>query len=109
MSDAAAVDPEEAFIASISSCHMLWFLSIAAKRRFVVDDYVDDYVDDATGIMARNEQGRLAMTEVILRPVVRFSGERQPTAADLHAMHELAHDECYIANSVRTEIRCIPG
>lgn len=84
---------------------MLWFLSIAAKRRFVVDDYVDD----ATGIMAKNEEGRLAMTEVTMRPVVRFSGERQPTTDDIHAMHELAHNECYIANSVRTAIRCIPG
>lgn len=84
---------------------MLWFLSIAAKRRFVVDDYVDD----ATGLMAKNEQGRLAMTEVTLHPVVRFCGERQPTTQDIHAMHELAHNECYIANSVRTLIRCIPG
>ncbi len=105
MSDAGAVDPEEAFVASISSCHMLWFLSIAGSRGFVVDEYVDD----ATGIMAKNEQGRLAMTEVTLRPVVTFSGERQPTDDNIRAMHELAHGECYIANSVRTLIRCIPG
>ena len=75
MSDASAVDPEEMFIASLSSCHMLWFLSLAAKQRFVVDRYVDA----ATGLMEKNREGRMAMTVVTLRPQVTFSGEREPT------------------------------
>ncbi len=104
MSDPSAVDPEEAFVASLSSCHMLWFLAIAAKRRFVVDRYEDR----ALGVMGKNAEGRQAMTVVTLRPAVTFSGERVPTRAELDALHELAHHECYIANSVRTEVRCEP-
>ena len=69
---------------------------------------VDDYRDDAVGVMARNEQGRLAMTLVTLRPAVRFSGAREPDAAALNALHHRAHEACYIANSVRTDIRCEP-
>jgi len=104
MSDATAVDPEEAFIAALSSCHMLWFLSLAAKQRFCVEHYADD----AEGVMARNEAGRMAMTVVTLRPRVEFSGERQPTAQQLEHLHHLAHEECFIANSVKTEVRCEP-
>jgi len=104
MSVAAAVDPEEAFVASLSSCHMLWFLSIAAKRGFVVEDYRDE----AVGIMAKNSSGRMAMILVTLRPAVEFGGERQPTADDLVALHHEAHEQCYIANSVQTEVRCEP-
>ena len=100
MSDPMGVDPEEAFVASLSSCHLLWFLSIAATRGFVVDHYEDH----AVGTMARNEAGRLAMTRVVLRPDVAFGGERVPSADDLRAMHDQAHHECYIANSVRTEV-----
>ena len=103
-SDPAAVDPEEAFVASLASCHLLWFLSIAAKRRFVVDSYADE----ASGVMGRNAEGRLAITEVTLRPVVRFSG-RQPTAEEHRAMHERAHHECFIAASVRTDVRVEPS
>lgn len=103
-SDPAAVDPEEAFVASLSSCHMLWFLSIAAKQGFVVESYRDD----ATGMMGRNAEGRLAMTRVTLRPIVRFSGERQPSAVRLSAMHDEAHEQCFIASSVRTDVRCEP-
>ena len=99
-----AVDPEEAFVASLSSCHMLWFLSIAAERGFCVDRYRDA----AGGVMARNAEGRLAMTVVTLRPEVEFCGERVPDEATLRAMHEAAHDECFIANSVRSEVRCEP-
>ena len=83
---------------------MLWFLALAAKDGFIVDDYRDD----AVGVMARNEQGRLAMTLVTLRPAVRFSGAREPDAAALNALHHRAHEACYIANSVRTDIRCEP-
>jgi organic hydroperoxide reductase OsmC/OhrA len=103
-SDASAVDPEELFVASLSSCHMLWFLAIAAKRGFVVDRYSDD----AVGTMARNAQGKLAMTLVTLRPQVQFSGARLPTAEELDALHHKAHEECYIANSVLAEVRCEP-
>ncbi|MFJ4290316.1 OsmC family protein [Cupriavidus sp. NPDC089707] len=104
MSDASAVDPEEMFIASLSSCHMLWFLSLAAKQRFVVDRYVDA----ATGVMEKNREGQMAMTVVTLRPQVTFSGEREPTGDELERLHHAAHDACFIANSVRTEVRCEP-
>ena len=104
MSVAAAVDPEEAFVASLSSCHMLFFLSLAAKQGFVVDDYRDE----AVGTMARNTAGRLAMTRVTLRPRVRYSGERRPSRAQEDALHHAAHEECFIASSVRTEVTCEP-
>jgi len=104
MSDPAAVDPEEAFVASLASCHMLWFLSIAAKYRF----RVDRYRDVASGIMQKNEKGRMFISVVTLRPEVSFSGTHQPTPEQFEQMHEQAHDECYIANSVRTEVRCEP-
>lgn len=99
-----AVDPEEAFVASLSSCHMLWFLSIAVEHGFVVDEYHDA----AEGVMAKNAEGKLMMTIVTLRPEVRFSGERIPTHAELQHLHHLAHEQCFIANSVKTEIRCEP-
>ena len=102
MSDANAVDPEEAFVASLSSCHMLWFLSIAAKRRFCVDRYFDA----AVGIMGKNLEGKMAMLTVILKPEVQFSGERVPTLEQIRFMHHKAHEECFIANSVKTEVRC---
>lgn len=101
---AEAVDPEEAFIASLSSCHMLWFLAIAAKRKFVVDSYRDA----AIGVMGRGTDGKIAMTRVTLRPAVQFSGDMRPSADDMAAMHLEAHDECYIANSVKTEVVCEP-
>ena len=104
MSDAAAVDPEEAFVASLSSCHMLWFLSIAAKRKFCVDSYLDA----AEGTMANNERGKMVMAVVILRPKVVFSGEHIPTREQLDQMHHLAHDECFIANSVKSDVRIEP-
>ena len=94
------VDPEEAFAAALSSCHMLVFLGIAAKRRYVVDHYTDQ----AVGTMAENVHGKLVMTRVVLRPDARFSGERQPSRAQIQKMHHQAHSECFIANSVRTEV-----
>lgn len=99
-----AIDPEEAFVASLSSCHMLWFLAIAVEHGFVVDHYHDT----AEGVMAKNAEGKLMMTVVTLRPAVRFSGEKKPTDAELQELHHLAHDECFIANSVKTEVRCKP-
>ena len=100
LSDPMGVDPEEAFVASLSSCHMLWFLSIAAERGFVVDHYEDH----AIGTMARNEAGRLAMTRVVLRPNVAFSAPVLPTDDETRAMHDEAHHACFLANSVKTEI-----
>ena len=99
-SDATAVDPEEMFVASISNCHMLWFLSIAAKHNYCVDRYEDNPI----GIMKKNEQGKLFIAEVILHPQVEFSGEKFPTKIDIEKMHETAHEECFIANSVKTSI-----
>jgi len=103
-SAADAIDPEEAFVSSLSSCHMLWFLSIAAKQGFVVDRYHDI----AEGVMAKNSDGRFMMAVITLRPEVSFSGESQPTAGELEQLHHLAHEECYIANSVKSEVRCVP-
>lgn len=99
-SDPVFVDPEEALVAAASSCHMLWFLSIAAGRGFVVDSYDDQ----AVGFMGRNEEGRVAMVRIALRPEVVFSGEG-PTEAQLREMHEASHDCCMIAHSLRTEVR----
>jgi organic hydroperoxide reductase OsmC/OhrA len=99
-----AIDPEEAFVSSLSSCHMLWFLSIAANQGFVVDAYHDI----AEGVMEKNSHGKFMMSIVTLRPEVKFSGERQPTSYEIEQMHHQAHDECFIANSVKTEVRCEP-
>ena len=95
-----AVDPEEAFVASVSSCHMLWFLSIAAKRGFVIDRYVDE----AHGVIEANQAGRRAFTRVTLAPKVEFGGGRSATPAELDAMHREAHNECFIANSLRCDV-----
>ena len=103
-SEPAAVDPEEAFVASISSCHMLWFLSIAAKN----DYCVDRYRDHAVGIMRKNEAGKMVVSRVNLRPETAFSGRRIPDFGALQRLHHEAHEECFIANSVRTEILCEP-
>lgn len=94
------VDPEEAFVASLSSCHMLFFLSIAAKRKYIVDEYVDS----AIGIMDRDSDGKECMTRVTLRPQIKFSGENLPDFALLEKIHQLAHEQCFIANSVKTEV-----
>jgi organic hydroperoxide reductase OsmC/OhrA len=99
-SKAENVDPEEAFVAAISSCHMLVFLYLAGKQGFVVDSY-DDL---ATGQMTRDDRGRLAITRVRLAPKLVFSGSAAPTAAWVDQLHHAAHEECYIANSVRSEI-----
>jgi organic hydroperoxide reductase OsmC/OhrA len=101
---AEAVDPEEAFVAAISSCHLLWFLDIAARAGWVVDDYRDN----AQAEMTANAQGRLWVSTVILRPAVRFAGDKRPDAAEITRLHHVAHEECYIANSVRSEVRVEP-
>ena len=104
-SDAAAVDPEEAFVASIAACHMLWFLSLAAKARFAVSSYRDD----AQGVMTKNTGSKLWVSRVRLRPEICFDGARQPTPDELLALHHRAHEECFIANSVKTEIVVEPA
>lgn len=98
------VDPEEAYVASLSSCHMLTFLSIACKQKFVMDEYVDEVV----GVMEKNSEGKLAITRVTLKPRIKFSGEKQPTKEELDKMHHAAHENCFIANSVKTEIKVEP-
>lgn len=102
-SDPAAVDPEEAFVASLSSCHMLWFLSLAARRGFTVDSYRDQ----AFGEM-ENNAGHLWMARVTLRPEARFAGDNQPDASAVMSLHHDAHAACFLANSVRTAIACEP-
>ena len=102
MSDASAVDPEEAMIASLSSCHMLWFLAFAANAGLVVDTYVDE----AFGKMGKNDQGRGYIAEVTLNPCTSFTG-RVPTQDELDALHHQAHDHCEMAHSVRATITTI--
>ena len=100
-SDASAVDPEEAYVAALASCHMLWFLSIAAKRGFVVESYRDA----AVGTMERNSRGQLVITTVTLRPHTVFgNGGTAPTDELVRNLHHAAHPECFLANSVKTEI-----
>lgn len=96
----ANVDPEEAFVAALSSCHMLLFLSIAAKRKFIVDAYIDN----AVGMMEQDEKGRFSITKVKLRPEITFSGEKRPTIEQIKKMHQQSHEQCFIANSVKTAV-----
>jgi organic hydroperoxide reductase OsmC/OhrA len=96
----AHVDPEEAFVASLSSCHMLTFLAIACKQKFVLDSYEDD----AVGHLEKNADGKLAITRVELRPRIKWGGDRKPSAEELDKMHHASHENCFIANSVRTEV-----
>lgn len=105
MADPAALDPEEAFVASLASCHMLWFLAIAAERGY----RVDSYRDNASGTLSLNDRGRLAMTSVVLRPKVAFGADGAPSAEEVVEMHDAAHTRCFIASSVTTEVRCEPG
>jgi len=102
LSVAAAAYHEEAFVASLASCHMLSFLYVAAKQGFVVESYRDE----AVGTLAKNTEGRLAMTQVTLRPAVTFARDKRPSPAEHEAMHHEAHELCFIANSVKTDVRC---
>jgi organic hydroperoxide reductase OsmC/OhrA len=97
---AAAVDPEEAFVASLSSCHMLFFLSFAARAGF----RIDSYQDEAVGEMAKNEHGKLFVARVTLNPVITFSGDKRPGESEIASLHHRSHEECFIANSVKTEV-----
>ena len=98
-SNQAGVDPEEAFVASLSSCHMLFFLELSRRAGFTIDDYVDE----AEGVLEKNADGKMAMTRVTLRPRVTWGGEA-PDEAALADLHHRAHEACFIANSVTTEV-----
>ena len=100
LSDPANVDPEEAYVAALSSCHMLWFLGLAATAGYVVERYVDK----AEGLMAPNAAGKDWVAQVVLRPEVLFGGAKRPDEAAVDELHHRAHEECFIANSVRSEI-----
>jgi len=95
-----AIDPEEALVAALSSCHMLFFLEFAAKAGF----RIDDYRDDAVGIMGKSPAGRIMMTTATLSPNVVFSGDKRPSPADVADLHHRSHEACYIANSFRGEV-----
>ena len=102
-SEEAAVDPEEAFVASLSACHMLWFLHVARDAGLTVASYRDE----AEGVMERNTDGKLAMTKVTLKPYIVFKGN-QPSAQAVDDLHHRAHEDCFIANSVKTEVVIAP-
>ena len=95
----AGADPEQQFVASLSTCHMLWFLHLAHDTKLVVERYRDE----ASGVLAKNAEGRMAMTQVTLRPAVTFAGTK-PTAEQFAQLHHKTHERCFIANSVKTEI-----
>ena len=99
LSDPAGVDPEEALVASASACHMLWFLSLAQAAGLDVADYNDE----AEGRMGKDERGRIAVTRIALRPLITFNGSA-PSAEELDRLHQQAHEKCFIANSLRSEI-----
>jgi organic hydroperoxide reductase OsmC/OhrA len=100
----AGVDPEEAFVASLSSCHMLTFVYLASRKGFGISAYEDE----AVGTMTKNAEGRMWISSVTLAPRVTWSGDKRPTPEEEHALHEAAHHECFISNSVKTEIVVAP-
>lgn len=100
-----ALNPETLLVGALASCHMLTFLAVCAKRGYVVDRYEDS----ASGRLDKNAEGRMAITHITLRPKVIFSGEKQPTAEELERLHERAHANCFIANSLRAEVEVLPG
>jgi organic hydroperoxide reductase OsmC/OhrA len=95
-----AVDPEEAFVASLASCHMLFFVDLARRAGFVIDSYVDQ----SEGVLEKRDDGKMWMSQVTMRPQVAFSGDKRPTDADIADLHHRAHDQCFIANSVTTKV-----
>lgn len=104
-SNPAGVDPEEAFVAAIASCHMLTFLYVAMKAGFVVERYEDD----AVGVLRKNERGAFWVSQVTLHPRIAYGGEKRPSAEEIDHLHHLAHEQCFIANSVKTEISIDAG
>jgi organic hydroperoxide reductase OsmC/OhrA len=104
MSNPANVDPEEAFVAAVSSCHMLTFLFLACQAQF----QIDRYEDDAVGVMTKNEQGVPWVSTITLRPKIAYNGTKQPTASELEALHHKAHEQCFIAASIKTQVTVSP-
>ena len=102
--DRSLIDPEEAFTASVASCHMLWLLSLAATKKFKVNRYLDQ----SEGVLEKNSEGKLAMTRVILSPIVLFDAEYAPSENDFINLHREAHGKCFIANSIKSEIEIKP-
>ena len=102
--DEAGVDPEEAFIAAICSCHMLFFIDYARRGGFVVDTYCDE----ASGVLEKGSDNKVAVTRVTLRPKIAWSGERRPSQPEIDDLHHRAHEDCFIANSVKTEVTIQP-
>jgi organic hydroperoxide reductase OsmC/OhrA len=100
LSDPSAVDPEEAYVAALASCHMLWFLDLASRDGYVVDSYRDE----ATATMGDDAHGRTFVARVLLDPAIAFSGSKRPDDAAVAALHAAAHHHCFLANSVRTEL-----
>jgi organic hydroperoxide reductase OsmC/OhrA len=100
LGDADAADPEEAFTAALASCHMLTFLALASMGGFVIDSYADSPV----GYLEKGEQGKPWLARVVMHPRIVFSGEKLPTDDELARLHDKAHHECFLANSVKTEI-----
>ena len=105
MSNPSYVDPEEAFVASLSSCHMLTFLFVASRKGFTITEYVDE----AVGTMTKNEAGTPWISAVVLRPRIAWAGDKRPTPDEEHALHEAAHKGCFIAQSVKTDVRVEPA
>lgn len=98
--DEAGVDPEEGLIAAISSCHMLFFIDYARRDGFVVQSYLDE----AVGLMEKRADGKIALTKVRLRPKISFFGDKLPTADEIARLHHRSHEDCFIANSVNSEV-----
>ena len=101
MSNPANVDPEEAFVASVSSCHMLTFVYLAGRAKF----QVDSYEDEAVGVMTKNEKGVPWVSAITLHPRIVFGGAKHPTSAELETLHHQAHEQCFIAASIKTQVR----
>ncbi|HEX4329760.1 MAG TPA: OsmC family protein [Burkholderiales bacterium] len=104
-SDESAVDPEEALVAALSSCHMLFFIGGAARDGWLIDSYIDNPV----GSMEKNAAGKLYVSRITLHPKIVFSGDRQPTREQIDALHHWSHEECYVANSIRAEVLIEPA
>ena len=100
-----AVDPEELFVASLSTCHMLWFLDLARRAGFVVDAYEDR----ASGVMVKDDRGKISITQVKLNPYIAWSGEKQPAPEEIRELHHRAHEACFIANSFRGDVAIAGG
>lgn len=102
--DASCANPEEALVAALSSCHMLSFLAIASKKQLCVEEYRDH----ACGYLEKNSAGQMAVTKVVLRPIVEFSKDTPVDRSQIEQIHHKAHQVCFIANSVKTEVLVEP-